>query len=69
MEDLAEDWGLTKVDSLPNQVGVLLLGVWGAAGEGHTFNIIVLRAEKNRFTYDENSRTGENQEVFTYIFF
>jgi len=32
MEDLAEDWGLTKVDSLPNQVGVLLLGVWGAAG-------------------------------------
>lgn len=69
MEDLAEDWGLTKVDSLPNQVGVLLLGVWECSREGHTFNFIVLRAENNRFTYDENSRTGENQEVFTYIFF
>ena len=67
MEDLAEDWGLTKVDSLPNQVGVLLLGVWECSREGHTFNFMVLRAENNRFTY-ENSRTGENQEVFTYFF-
>lgn len=39
-----------------------------AAGEGHTFNFIVLRAEHHRFTY-ENSRTGENQEVFTYFYF
>ena len=43
-------------------------GSLGCSREGHTFNFMVLRAEHHRFTYDENSRTGENQELFTYIY-